>query len=70
MKTNGRPTARDIELTRARLAGYHDDRATFARVLVERRTASYTALQFAFREGERQRAAGVPCGCYDCTRRI
>lgn len=61
-------TKRDMELTRARVDGYHGDAASFTRHLVERRLASYQAMQQAYRAGQRQRAGGIQCGCYQCNK--
>lgn len=63
------PTKRQAEIGRMRSAGYHDDAGERVRGLVERRTASYAALQEAWAEGRRLRAAGVSlCNCWHCTR--
>lgn len=55
MKRNGKPTRREIELGAMRAAGYRDDRRTYVRLLVERRTASRAALEAAWRAGENLR---------------
>lgn len=62
MKT---PSAREITLTKLRVAGYHDDQATFTRAYVEGRV-SYQVAKEAFRVGRAQRAAGVRCDCHEC----
>lgn len=46
-------------------AGYHGDKATFTRLLVENRV-SRMAAEEAFRLGVKAKAAGVSCGCLDC----
>lgn len=61
-------TKRDTELAYARIAGYHDDKRDFTRPLVERKTASFQALNDAYRIGQQQRAAGMRCSCYECNK--
>ena len=61
MKKNGRPSKREIELTSARIAGYHGDTADYTRLLVNRRTASYDAIKAAYVVGIRQRKDGMRC---------
>jgi hypothetical protein len=56
---------REHALTKLRVAGYHDDRATFTRTYVEERV-SYAAAKAAYAEGRAARARGVPCDCHDC----
>lgn len=51
MKRNGQPTKREIEIAIARRAGYERDGAAYARILVERRCASYDAIKSAYRQG-------------------
>lgn len=59
------PSRRTVMLTKLRVAGFHDDRATFTRVYVEERISLAVAReQFAI--GRQQRAAGVRCDCYEC----
>lgn len=48
-----------------RIAGYHSDRATFTRLLIESRVAR-TAADEAFRAGERAKAGGMACACPTC----
>lgn len=60
-------TRRDIDIGNARIAGYHDDRSRFTRLVVESRVRR-AVLDEAWREGRRQREAGMRCGCYYCER--
>lgn len=48
-----------------RIAGYHDDTASYTRLYIENRV-SYTAARAAFTAGRAQRAAGSRCTCSDC----
>ena len=48
-----------------RIAGYHDDRARYARLYVENRISRTAAAQ-AFSDGRSLRAKGVRCGCNIC----
>lgn len=59
---------RDIDIGAARIAGYHDDRRRFARLVVESRV-SRAVLDEAWRKGRRQRELGMPCDCYSCNER-
>lgn len=52
----------DINITAARIAGYHDDEALFTRLVAEYRSA----LDEAWREGRRRRELGMLCDCYSC----
>jgi hypothetical protein len=60
-------TRRDKVLTMLRVAGYHDDKATWTRVYCENRVA-FAAAQIAFNEGQRTKANGVKCSCFECNR--
>ena len=63
------PTKRQCELARMRSAGYHDDARERVLGLVERRTAGRAALDEAWAQGSRMRAAGVVrCDCWRCKR--
>lgn len=55
MKRDGTSSKREIELGKARKAGYEGDKRTLTRSLVERQTASYASLMDAYRAGERMR---------------
>lgn len=46
-------------------AGYHGDKATFARLLIENRV-SRMAAEAAFRIGAKAKTDGARCGCSDC----
>jgi len=50
-----------------RIAGYHDDKRRFTRLLIENRI-SRKAADEAWQQGQKQRVNGVPCGCYDCNK--
>lgn len=55
---NGKPTLREIELGRAKRAGYDDDAKAYVRIYVERRVTSGPALRAAWAQGARLRASG------------
>lgn len=48
-----------------RIAGYHSDSTAAMRIYVESRI-SRRAFDDAWAAGEKQRAAGVRCGCIRC----
>lgn len=48
-----------------RIAGYHNDKAAFTRLLIENRVGK-AAADAAFFTGRAQREAGVKCGCHEC----
>lgn len=52
-------------LNHIRVAGYHEDKKSFIRLKVENRVSNQCAND-AYREGMRQRDAGVKCNCYEC----
>lgn len=56
---------RKQRLDAIKVAGYHDDRRTATRLYIEGRL-SLPAMQEAFAQGARARAAGVPCSCFEC----
>lgn len=56
---------RDTALTCAKIAGYHDDRKTFTRLLIECRVNS-PAMHEAFRVGQQAKSIGIKCNCRDC----
>ena len=60
-----RSTATDL----MRVAGYHGDTRTFARLLVEQSVSRFTSLE-AWRSGERAKAAGVKCTCIVCNEHV
>ena len=62
MKRDGKSSKREIELGKARKAGYFGDGGLLARALCERQTASYAALMEACRAGERMRARDEAAG--------
>ena len=65
MKPPKRPSKRAITLGTLRSAGYHGDERSFVRAYVEGRV-SITNANKAWRDGERMRAAGVRCTCFNC----
>lgn len=48
-----------------RIAGYHEDRKRFTQLLIENRVRREVADQ-AFAVGQKQRAGGMGCACYQC----
>jgi hypothetical protein len=60
-----KPSRREVALTKIRVAGYHEDRATFTRTYIEERV-SYQVAKNAYADGQRFRASGVRCTCHDC----
>lgn len=56
---------RNVSLAEARVAGYHDDRAAFTRLVIESRV-NRNALTNAWHEGSSARAAGMKCYCREC----
>ena len=53
-------TKRDFYIAEARIAGYHDDKRTFTRLVVSSRVRR-EVLNEAWSAGKRALAAGVPC---------
>jgi hypothetical protein len=58
---------RKSALVALRVAGYHEDMATWVRVYVENRV-SRTAADAEWSRGKAMKAAGVGCSCPDCKR--
>lgn len=56
---------RALVLAYMRIAGYHDDRATFTRLYIENRIGRARANE-AFRAGQAAKLRGVPCTCTTC----
>jgi hypothetical protein len=56
---------RDTALTCAKIAGYHEDKKTFTRLVIECRV-NMQAMQQAFNIGRQAKANGMKCSCYDC----
>lgn len=56
---------RHVLTTLLRVAGYHEDTSTLARLCIEN-PISKRAADEAFRSGRQARAAGVRCLCVDC----
>jgi len=62
-------SVRADELCLARIAGYHEDSRLWVRTVVERRRTSYKALKDAYRIGQRLKANGTKCDCFECKRK-
>lgn len=60
-------TRRARVLDAMKVAGYHDDRKAFTRLLIENRVGRDAAAR-AFQVGQTARDRGVPCSCFDCNR--
>ena len=58
-------TKRDMALTAAKIAGYHNDTKMFTRLLIEARV-NRQAMNSAWCHGMSARQHGVKCGCRDC----
>lgn len=58
-------TKRELNLTKARIAGYHGDNTTFTRLAIEARI-NRDILKAAWRDGVLARDAGIPCNCNSC----
>lgn len=58
-------TKRGMQLANMRVAGYHDDRKAFTRLLIETRINRAEA-DAAFARGQEQRASGMGCTCFHC----
>lgn len=56
---------RERTLASARIAGYHNDSAEFTSLMIYGRVAR-PALNEAWEEGVRLKAAGMKCDCYQC----
>lgn len=56
---------REYLLAYLRVAGYHEDRATFTRLYIENRI-SRPAAEDAFRAGRQAKVRGVRCDCHEC----
>lgn len=56
---------RELAISIARVAGYHDDKARFTRLVVEARVAR-KHLDDAWRIGVQQKRNGMPCTCARC----
>jgi hypothetical protein len=52
-----------------KVAGYHNDTATFARTYVEHRI-SFAKANEAWRIGQMAKANGVRCVCHDCKAKV
>lgn len=58
-------TTRKTALTLAKIAGYHDDTASFTRLIIESRV-NRQAMNEAFLNGKQAKQNGVKCNCYQC----
>lgn len=56
---------RDVLLSHLRVAGYHDDSATFTRLYIENRI-SYDSAKKEYLKGQKMKADGIGCTCPDC----
>jgi len=56
---------REHLLAYLRVAGYHDDAATYTRLLIENRISKAAAKE-AYSAGVKARENGVPCDCRTC----
>lgn len=56
---------RELDLGIARVAGYHDDKRRFTRLVVESRVRRQL-IDEAWRTGVDQRLGGMRCNCPDC----
>lgn len=68
MHHHKKATKRDAAMGQARIAGYHGDKQTFTRLIVESHVASDT-LYRAWGEGARAKTQGVRCTCKECEKR-
>lgn len=59
------PSHREVVLSKLRVAGYHEDLASFTRLLIEERI-SHSVAREQFRAGRDMKAAGVRCDCHEC----
>jgi len=58
-------TKREIAITGARIAGYHDGQQTLIRLYVEARV-KLGVMKQAFFDGQQARINGVKCNCCEC----
>ena len=58
---------RDTALTCAKIAGYHEDKRTFTRLVIECRV-NRRAMNEAFFTGRKAKENGVKCNCYECSK--
>lgn len=62
-------TKRSIALACAKVSGYHEDTATFTRLIIEKRV-NRQAMNEAFLNGRQAKANGVKCACRTCNRTL
>lgn len=60
-------TKRDVALTIAKSAGFHNDTRTFTRAIIERRV-NREAMNAAWAAGVAARNSGGRCQCYECSK--
>lgn len=65
--SGGHMTKRENALGWMRIAGYHDDKRAFTRLLIENRVSKKSADE-AWQQGQRQKQAGMACACPSCKR--
>lgn len=58
---------RQISLTRAKIAGYHDDSRSFTRLIIESRV-NRQAMNEAWNNGKIAKQNGVRCNCHECSK--
>ena len=57
---------REQAITYMIIAGYHNDTAAFTRLIIESRV-NRQACNEAWMQGQKAKAAGMKCTCYECT---
>jgi len=62
-------TRREVVLQQIKVAGYHYDSRTATRLLVEN-PISRKSYNEAWESGQRARAAGISCSCFQCQRGV
>jgi hypothetical protein len=61
----GDEMTRKNALVNMQIAGYHDDKKAFTRLLIEN-SVNRDAADDAFHLGAKMKAAGTKCGCHLC----
>ena len=59
--------SREVDLSIARVAGYHDDKRRFTRLVVESRVRKQL-IDEQWRAGIAQKNNGMKCSCIECKR--
>ena len=60
-------TQREHSLAKMRIAGYHNDQRDRVRLIVESRV-NRAAMNAAWSDGVKAKAAGAKCSCFECSR--